>query len=328
MGVRGMFCGPHSLRGPSGARTEGTGKYSEICRGPRTGVTGRSRPPPQKDRSCQGGTRGPGRAAETRRLPSATRSRPILAGWHPGSSWEQPTSLLFPPPAPLTKPQPRAKRGTYSPIPAAEPLPPLPPPWVAHPSGLPPVSQVPKVLLGRPARRIEAHLRAYGRRGPASPRWSQGRCIWHLPRSREGSWPRSRSEQHPCLSAFGLSGLGRWGRGGNEQGTPAPEVRPEAEAGRVGELADSTGWAPGREGLLGPPGQGGRAQGCGTRRDTPLAPSIPPGPLCPPAGDKKQVRPVCPEKVCFGSLCPGATEPPGSSQARVPSAHSGRPWVA
>lgn len=44
-------------------------------------------------------------------------SRSILAGWHPGSSWEQPTSLLFPPPAPLTKPQPRAKRGPYRPNP-------------------------------------------------------------------------------------------------------------------------------------------------------------------------------------------------------------------
>lgn len=37
------------------------------------------------------------------------------------------------------------------------------------------------------------------------------------------------------------------------------------------------------------------------RRDTPLAPSISTGPLCPPAGDKGQVRPVCLDKVCFSS---------------------------
>ena len=108
---------------------------------------------------------------------------------------------------------------------------PLPPPRVAHPSGLPPVPQVPKILLGRPARQIEAHLRAYGRRGPASPGWNQGHCIWHLPRSRAGSWPRSRSEQHPCLSAFGLSGSEG---GGDEQGTPATAVHPQAETCRAG----------------------------------------------------------------------------------------------
>lgn len=38
----------------------------------------------------------PGRAAETWRPPSAARSRPILAGWHPGSSREQPTLLFIP----------------------------------------------------------------------------------------------------------------------------------------------------------------------------------------------------------------------------------------
>lgn len=101
-----------------------------------------SHPPPQREGSCQGRTLAPpgcppgctlsrGECRDPR-PPSATRSRPILAGWHPGSSWEQPALPLFPPPAPLTNPKPRADPPA-GPIPVAKPLPPLPPPWVACP---------------------------------------------------------------------------------------------------------------------------------------------------------------------------------------------------
>lgn len=181
----------------------------------------------------------------------------------------------------------------------AEPLPPLPPPWVACPSGLPPVPQVPKTLLGRPARRIEAHLQAYGRRGPTSPSRSQGRCIWHLPWSRVGNWPRS------ALSGTSASLLlGCWAREGGALGVmsnrhPAFTVHPRAEIWGC-RVSGSAGWAQGR-GSWCPLAWGTRAQGSGAGKDTLLAPSISAGPLCPPAGDKRQARPVCPESVFW--LC-------------------------
>lgn len=204
---------PHSLSEPSKAPIKGAGALA-----PGSPLHSRS---PYQEGSCQGQTRGPPGSPIGRLCPGG-RHLQLSAGpsWlagilaPPGSS--QP-SHLFPPPAPLTNPQPRAERGPCRPNPRAQLLPPLPPPWVAGPSGLPPVPRCQESCWASLLGRAKLIPRAYGRRGPVLPGWSQGRGSWHLPWSRAGSWPWARSQQHPD-SASGLSGLGCRTREGGAEG--------------------------------------------------------------------------------------------------------------
>ena len=204
---------PHTLRGPSRAPIK-----VRATTGSSAGAPALRRPPLPPSSLMRGEL--PGKDTGTAWLPTQMAlsweepRRPggchlqLAAGpsWlagvlaPPGSS--QP-SLLFPPPAPLPNPQPRTKRGPCRPNPSGQ----APPSssstlhsWPRRPASC---AQVPRVLLGRPAPQSEAHLRAYGRRGPACPGWSQGRCIWHLPWSWVGSWPRPPLSGTPASLLLG-----------------------------------------------------------------------------------------------------------------------------
>lgn len=206
---------PHTLRGPSGAPIKvqvttapysaGTPAWrhsprppSSLMRGELQGRTwGGDRLAPYSAGSVLG------RAVEARGRHLQLAAGPSwLAGVlaPPGSG--QP-SLSFPPPALLTNPQPRTERGPCRPNPSDQAPPSSSSTLRSWPLRSASCAQVPRVLLGRPAPQSEAHLRAYGRRGPACPGWSQGRCIWHLPWSRAGSWPRPPLSGTPASLLLG-----------------------------------------------------------------------------------------------------------------------------
>lgn len=165
----------------------------------------------------------------------------------------------------------------------AGPLPPLPPPWVARP--------LPCLLCPRCQKsRWAGSTLSIWQAAPGIPPSEPGALQLVLPLEQGGELARFSLLAAPRFPCFWAVGSGRWVAGAKSERHPATGVYPRQRPGGGGSFRFC--WLGAGEGLLEPP--------------TPTPLPLPTllgielkgaGPLCPPTGDRRQVRPVCPERV-------------------------------
>lgn len=169
----------------------------------------------------------------------------------PGSSRP---SFLFPPPAPLTNPQPRAKRGPCRPNPSGRA-----PPSASSTLGSLPLwsaSRAPgaKNPAGQACSPDRSSSPSIWQAGPDVPQSQPGALHLAPPLEQGGELAKVCSQRHLCLSASGLLGSGRWGAGGDEQQTPS--LHGPSQGRDLGLQSFRLCWLGTGEGLLVPTGLG------------------------------------------------------------------------